>query len=65
MSFEEQLSEALRSAGGSFSTDNRALVRGGAERGRRIRRRRHAAVAGGVAAVVLAGGGGVVAFGGA
>ncbi|WP_415948251.1 hypothetical protein [Streptomyces sp. KLOTTS4A1] len=52
MSYEDELSEALRRTGEGFSTDHHALVEAGHVRGRRMaRRRRRAAVFGGAAAV--------------
>lgn len=61
--FEDDLSHAIRGAADSFSTDNRALVDGGAARGRVMRLRRRAAVAGGVATLTLVAVGGLMAGG--
>ncbi|MFJ8945621.1 hypothetical protein ACIRG4_20705 [Streptomyces sp. NPDC102395] len=58
--FEEQLSVALRDAGGSFDTDRAALAAAGQARGRRLRLRRRAAVAGGAAGLALVGVGGAL-----
>ncbi|MBC9717875.1 hypothetical protein H9Y04_35630 [Streptomyces sp. TRM66268-LWL] len=55
MSYEDEFGEALRRTGEEFSTDQRALVEGGHERGRRMVRRRRATVFGGAAAVVALG----------
>ncbi|MDF9813944.1 hypothetical protein [Streptomyces sp. SPB162] len=61
--FEDDLSHALRGAADTFSTDNRALVDGGAARGRVLRLRRRAAVAGGAATLTLVAVGGLMAGG--
>ncbi|MFF3019205.1 hypothetical protein [Streptomyces sp. NPDC057939] len=47
MPFEDELGEALRSAGAGFTPDSRALVDAGERRGRRLVARRRAAVVGG------------------
>ncbi|MET9604025.1 hypothetical protein ABZZ17_03045 [Streptomyces sp. NPDC006512] len=59
MPFEDELGEALRSAGAGFTTDSNALVEAGERRGRRLVARRRAAVVGGSAlALALVGGAG-------
>ncbi|MEU3458353.1 hypothetical protein ABZ721_00170 [Streptomyces sp. NPDC006733] len=59
--FEDDLAHAIRGAADTFSTDTRALVDGGAERGRIMRLRRSAAVAGGAATLTLVAVGGLMA----
>ncbi|MCZ4118745.1 hypothetical protein [Streptomyces sp. H39-S7] len=61
--FEDDLGHAIRGAADAFSTDNRALVDGGAARGRVMRLRRRAAVAGGAATLTLVAVGGLMAGG--
>ncbi|MFF3844942.1 hypothetical protein [Streptomyces sp. NPDC002328] len=58
--FEDQLSAALRQAGGTFDTDRAALAAAGRAHGRRLRLRRQAAVAGGAAGLALVGVGGAL-----
>ncbi|MGE7385944.1 hypothetical protein ACQKM2_10770 [Streptomyces sp. NPDC004126] len=56
MPLEDELGEALRSAGAAFTPDPQALVAAGERRGRRLVARRRAAVAGGsVLALALVG----------
>ncbi|MEU3722949.1 hypothetical protein [Streptomyces sp. NPDC031705] len=56
MPFEDELGEALRSAGAAFTPDPQALLEAGERRGRRLVARRRAAVAGGsVLALALVG----------
>ncbi|MCZ4102887.1 hypothetical protein C8250_020880 [Streptomyces sp. So13.3] len=61
--FEDDLGQAIRGTAGTFFTDNRALVDGGAARGRVMRLRRRAAVAGGAATLTLVAVGGLMAGG--
>ncbi|MEE1758000.1 hypothetical protein [Streptomyces sp. SP18BB07] len=58
--FEGRLGAALRRVGGTFETDHRTLVGGGAARGRRRLFRRRAAMLGGVAGIALVGVGGTL-----
>ncbi|MFI5803758.1 hypothetical protein [Streptomyces sp. NPDC051561] len=64
MPFEDELGPALRRTGDTFTADQRQLVDGGRDRGRRaLRRRRMGAVTGSVAALALVGVGGAWAGG--